>query len=77
MKVVSGDCDTEISYSCYTVQLASPATNNPSTKINSIAICAGSGGSIFKGVDADLYLTGEMSHVRQYSSRLHVYPTTH
>lgn len=30
--------------------------------IKSIAICAGSGGSVFKDIKADLYLTGEMSH---------------
>lgn len=27
-----------------------------------IAICAGSGGSVFRGVKADLYYTGELSH---------------
>ena len=32
------------------------------TKISTIAICAGSGGSVLKGVGADLYFTGEMSH---------------
>lgn len=31
-------------------------------KINSIAVCAGSGASILKGVKADLYITGEMLH---------------
>lgn len=36
-----------------------------STKlIRSIAICAGSGGSMLVDKDADVYLTGEMSHVR-------------
>jgi putative NIF3 family GTP cyclohydrolase 1 type 2 len=29
-----------------------------------VAICAGSGGSLLLGVDADVYFTGEMSHVR-------------
>ncbi|GAA5824706.1 hypothetical protein JCM5353_004416 [Sporobolomyces roseus] len=33
----------------------------PST-ISTIGICAGSGSSVLKGVKADLYLTGEMSH---------------
>ena len=28
-----------------------------------MAICAGSGGSMLLGVDADVYFTGEMSHV--------------
>ncbi|KAF4611559.1 hypothetical protein D9613_004398 [Agrocybe pediades] len=32
--------------------------------IRSIAICAGSGGSMLLGQDADVYLTGEMSHVK-------------
>ena len=36
--------------------------NQPYEKINTIAICAGSGGSLLRGVDADLYITGEMSH---------------
>ena len=30
--------------------------------IETIAICAGSGGGVFKGVEADLYYTGELSH---------------
>ncbi|XP_055472543.1 NIF3-like protein 1 [Psammomys obesus] len=30
--------------------------------VNTVALCAGSGGSILQGVEADLYLTGEMSH---------------
>lgn len=30
--------------------------------ISTIAICAGSGGGVFRGVKADLYYTGELSH---------------
>ena len=30
--------------------------------MSSVAVCAGSGGSLLRGVAADLYLTGEMSH---------------
>ena len=30
--------------------------------IKTVAICAGSGGSVLKGVRANMYLTGEMSH---------------
>lgn len=41
------------------VQLATPATAKP---ISSIAVCAGSGGSVLRGVKADLLITGEMSH---------------
>ncbi|KAN0135627.1 NGG1p interacting factor 3 [Lactarius tabidus] len=37
-------------------------TDNPNPDVQSIAICAGSGGSMLLGVDADVYLTGEMSH---------------
>lgn len=34
-----------------------------STKpISTIAVCAGSGSSVFSGVEADLFLTGELSH---------------
>lgn len=31
-------------------------------QIKTIAVCAGSGGSLFSGVDADVYFTGEMQH---------------
>jgi putative NIF3 family GTP cyclohydrolase 1 type 2 len=31
-------------------------------EIKSVAVCAGSGASLLLGVQADLYLTGEMSH---------------
>lgn len=40
------------------IQVAQASANS----ISSIAICAGSGGSVFKDVKADLYWTGEMSH---------------
>lgn len=30
--------------------------------ISTVAVCAGSGASLLNGVDADLYLTGEMLH---------------
>ncbi|KAF9786727.1 GTP cyclohydrolase 1 type 2/Nif3 [Thelephora terrestris] len=33
-----------------------------SDKVTSVAICAGSGGSMLLGADADVYFTGEMSH---------------
>lgn len=47
------------------IQLAEP---QPDVRkpIKSVAVCAGSGGSVFKGVEADLLITGEMSHVRSY-----------
>eukprot|EP00794_Sanderia_malayensis_P014312 gene14312-15801_t len=31
-------------------------------KVERIAVCAGSGGSLLNGVNADVYVTGEMSH---------------
>ena len=39
-------------------------TDSPNSDVRSVAICAGSGGSVLLGVDADVYFTGEMSHVR-------------
>ncbi|KAG9309068.1 GTP cyclohydrolase 1 type 2/Nif3 [Chiua virens] len=31
-------------------------------EVRTVAICAGSGSSVFNGVDADVYFTGEMAH---------------
>ncbi|MEM9914366.1 MAG: Nif3-like dinuclear metal center hexameric protein [Planctomycetota bacterium] len=31
-------------------------------RIKSVAVCPGAGGSLFEGVDADAYVTGEMQH---------------
>jgi putative NIF3 family GTP cyclohydrolase 1 type 2 len=47
-----------------TLRLAIPATYNSKEDITigSIAVCVGSGASVLKGVKADLFLTGEMSH---------------
>ena len=42
-----------------TVRFA-PAPEN--TSIRTVALCAGSGSSAFAGIQADCYLTGEMSH---------------
>jgi putative NIF3 family GTP cyclohydrolase 1 type 2 len=52
-----------IAYHATLVRLAVPFTvsENPRV-IRTIAVCAGSGGSILSAVKADLYLTGEMSH---------------
>ena len=36
--------------------------NAPGDLIRTVALCAGSGGSVLKGAKADVYLTGEMSH---------------
>ncbi|OUM54603.1 hypothetical protein BVG19_g4013 [[Candida] boidinii] len=44
------------------VQLSTSASDKDAKTIKSIAICAGSGGSLFRGLNADLYYTGELSH---------------
>ncbi|PPQ72412.1 hypothetical protein CVT24_002983 [Panaeolus cyanescens] len=45
------------------VQVGYAATEeSQASSIRTIAICAGSGGSMLVGQDADVYLTGEMSH---------------
>ncbi|EGN93544.1 hypothetical protein SERLA73DRAFT_115554 [Serpula lacrymans var. lacrymans S7.3] len=41
------------------VEVGFPATAKP---IRRVAICAGAGGSVLAGVDADVYFTGEMAH---------------
>jgi putative NIF3 family GTP cyclohydrolase 1 type 2 len=51
-----------LSSSPLAVQAARSSTG--SETINTIAICAGSGGGVLKGVQADLWLTGELGHVR-------------
>uniref|UniRef100_A0AAG5DNP1 NIF3-like protein 1 n=1 Tax=Anopheles atroparvus TaxID=41427 RepID=A0AAG5DNP1_ANOAO len=38
------------------------AATHTSDRIRTYAVCAGSGASVLKGVKADLYVTGEMSH---------------
>jgi len=38
------------------------AVSEEISMIKTVAVCAGSGGSLLKNVKADLYLTGEMSH---------------
>lgn len=53
-------------FSLYVVQVGYPAVSSKS--IQSVAICAGSGGSMLLGRDADVYFTGEMSHVGLYLS---------
>jgi len=47
------------------VQVASPVLPSLSktyAKVTTVALCAGSGGSVLKDTDADVYLTGEMAH---------------
>ncbi|OBA23743.1 NGG1p interacting factor 3 [Metschnikowia bicuspidata var. bicuspidata NRRL YB-4993] len=44
------------------VQVATARKSDLTQAIRTIAICAGSGGSVFKGTHADLYFTGELSH---------------
>ncbi|XP_011873457.1 PREDICTED: putative GTP cyclohydrolase 1 type 2 NIF3L1 isoform X3 [Vollenhovia emeryi] len=48
--------------------------------INTVALCAGSGVSVLKGISADLYLTGEMLHhdvLDAVHQRTHVILTNH
>lgn len=49
------------------LQLSTPIDG--ARNISTIAICAGSGGSMFKDVAADLYFTGEMSHHEVLAAR--------
>ncbi|XP_061728517.1 NIF3-like protein 1 isoform X4 [Cydia pomonella] len=44
------------------VRLALAKGKSPSDGVKTVALCAGSGASVLKGVAADLYLTGEMLH---------------
>lgn len=37
--------------------------------ISTVAICAGSGGSMLVGKKADVYFTGEMAHVSSLNNR--------
>jgi putative NIF3 family GTP cyclohydrolase 1 type 2 len=51
------DCMTVIRY--FVSWKAGFVTESP---VCTVAVCAGSGSSVLKGVKADLYLTGEMQH---------------
>lgn len=44
------------------VHVAMAVEHTLNTTITNVAICAGSGGSLLRGIKADLYITGEMSH---------------
>ncbi|KAH9943999.1 NGG1p interacting factor 3 [Epithele typhae] len=44
------------------LQVAYASPEKDRAMVSSVAICAGSGGSMLLGVDADVYFTGEMSH---------------
>lgn len=44
------------------IRMALSPKHTRDTKVKSIAVCAGSGGSVLKGCDADVWITGEMSH---------------
>jgi putative NIF3 family GTP cyclohydrolase 1 type 2 len=49
------------------LQVAYGSTEGSERLIKTVAMCAGGGASVLKGVDADLYWTGEMAHVRASS----------
>uniref|UniRef100_A0A0C9QZB1 NIF3-like protein 1 n=1 Tax=Fopius arisanus TaxID=64838 RepID=A0A0C9QZB1_9HYME len=44
------------------VHLSLGINHNLETPITVVGVCAGSGASVLKGFEADLYITGEMSH---------------
>ncbi|KAI1896334.1 hypothetical protein AGOR_G00093730 [Albula goreensis] len=44
------------------VRLALGAQHSLESQVTTVAVCAGSGGSVLQGVKADLFITGEMSH---------------
>ncbi|XP_073827994.1 NIF3-like protein 1 [Musca autumnalis] len=44
------------------VHVAMGVEHSAATTIQKVAVCAGSGASLLRGVQADLYITGEMSH---------------
>ncbi|KPP77453.1 NIF3-like protein 1-like [Scleropages formosus] len=44
------------------LRLALGAQKTLESTVTTVAVCAGSGGSVLQGVTADLYITGEMSH---------------
>ncbi|KAJ8364346.1 hypothetical protein SKAU_G00131770 [Synaphobranchus kaupii] len=44
------------------VRLALGAQHTIGSEVTTVAVCAGSGGSVLQGAKADLYITGEMSH---------------
>uniref|UniRef100_A0A3P8Z484 NIF3-like protein 1 n=1 Tax=Esox lucius TaxID=8010 RepID=A0A3P8Z484_ESOLU len=44
------------------LRLALGTQRNLESTVSTVAVCAGSGGSVLNGVKADLYITGEMSH---------------
>jgi dinuclear metal center YbgI/SA1388 family protein len=44
------------------VQVAMAPKHQQGSLVETIAICAGSGGSLLRGVDADLHFTGEIGH---------------
>lgn len=47
-------------YDGRTVDVGRPLADK---QITSVAICAGAGGTLLSGIDADVYFTGEMQHV--------------
>ncbi|XP_075156491.1 NIF3-like protein 1 [Haematobia irritans] len=44
------------------VHVAMGVEHSSDTDLKKVAVCAGSGASLLRGVKADLYITGEMSH---------------
>lgn len=51
------------------VQIAIGSNQNMSSEIKRIALCAGSGASVLKGVSADLYVTGLLFLINCFTTR--------
>jgi dinuclear metal center YbgI/SA1388 family protein len=60
--IMMGELEARIKHHLNLAQIQVGYASTPSKPIQSVAICAGSGGSMLLGRDADVYLTGEMSH---------------
>lgn len=54
--------EADIGLDTHAVHVAYAKPEKEHTMISTIGICAGSGGSMLLGVDADVYFTGEMAH---------------
>ena len=44
------------------VRLAQPASWTEQQTVSTVAVCAGSGATVLRGTQADVYLTGEAAH---------------
>ena len=61
--------EADIGLDTHAVHVAYAKPEKEHKMISTIGICAGSGGSMLLGVDADVYFTGEMAHVRCFAHK--------